>query len=127
MSTTQQPPPQNETKPTSRPGVLSLVIKDRNALYTAYMPFLKGGGLFIPSNKPYRLGDEVFMLLSLMDSKEKIPVAGHVVWVTPQDAPRGRAPGIGIQFSTKDADTARTKIETLLIGQLQSDRPTHTM
>jgi type IV pilus assembly protein PilZ len=103
------------------------VIKDRNALYTAYMPFLKGGGLFIPSNKPYCLGDEVFMLLTLLDSKEKIPVAGHVVWITPQDAPRGRAPGIGIQFSAKDADTARTKIETLLIGQLQSDRPTHTM
>ncbi len=111
----------------ARPGVLSLVIKDRNALYTAYMPFLKGGGLFIPSNRPYKLGDEIFMLLTLMDSKEKIPVAGHVVWVTPEGASRGRAAGIGIQFSAKDAEVARTKIETLLIGQLQSDRPTHTM
>ncbi len=111
----------------ARPGVLSLVIKDRNALYTAYMPFLKGGGLFIPSSKPYKLGDEVFMLLTLMDSKEKIPVAGHVVWITPQNAPGGHASGIGIQFSAKDSEVARTKIETLLIGQLQSDRPTHTM
>ncbi len=111
----------------ARPGVLSLVIKDRNALYTAYMPFLKGGGLFIPSNKPYKLGDEVFMLLTLIDSKEKIPVAGHVVWITPQNAPGSHAAGIGIQFSAKDSEVARTKIETLLIGQLQSDRPTHTM
>ena len=118
---------QDQLKALARPGVLSLVIKDRNALYTAYMPFLKGGGLFIPSNKPYKLGDEVFMLLTLIDSKEKVPVAGHVVWVTPQNAPGGRAPGIGIQFSAKDAEVARTKIETLLIGQLQSDRPTHTM
>ncbi|HUW97479.1 MAG TPA: PilZ domain-containing protein [Acidiferrobacter sp.] len=120
-------PTSNTLKSVARPGVLSLVIKDRNALYTAYMPFLKGGGLFIPSNKPYELGDEIFMLLTLMDSKEKIPVAGHVVWITPQGAPHGRAPGIGIQFSAKDSDTARNKIETLLIGQLQSDRPTHTM
>ncbi|MHB1565885.1 MAG: PilZ domain-containing protein [Acidiferrobacter sp.] len=114
-------------KGSARPGVLSLVIKDRNALYAAYMPFLKGGGLFIPSNKSYRIGNEVFMLLTLMDSKEKIPVAGHVVWVTPQDAPRGQAPGIGIQFSAKDSGVARSRIEALLVGQLQSDRATHTM
>lgn len=126
MSTAELPL-NNNAKGPARPGVLSLVIKDRNALYTAYMPFLKGGGLFIPSNKSYRLGDEVFMLLTLIDSKEKIPVAGHVVWITPQDAPRGRAPGIGIQFSAKDADVARNKIEALLLGQLQSDRATHTM
>ena len=67
----------------ARPGVLSLTIKDKNALYAAYMPFVKGGGIFVPSNRPYKLGEEVFMLLTLMDSKEKIPVAGHVVWVTP--------------------------------------------
>ncbi len=131
METSEQPEDLNEgrgsAKMPARPGVLSLVIKDRNALYAAYMPFLKGGGLFIPSNKPYRLGDEVFMLLTLMDSKEKIPVAGHVVWITPMGAPHGRAPGIGIQFSAKDSGTARTRIENLLIGQLQSDRPTHTM
>ena len=69
-----------------RPGVLSLTIKDKNALYAAYMPFLKGGGIFVPSSRTYKLGEEVFMLLSLMESKEKIPVAGHVVWITPKGA-----------------------------------------
>ena len=113
--------------PMARPGVLSLVIKDKSALYAAYMPFVRGGGLFIPSTKAYKLGDEVFMLLSLMENKEKIPVAGHVVWITPAGAQGGRAAGIGIQFSEKDSGTARTKIETLLAGQLQSDKPTHTM
>jgi len=111
----------------ARPGVLSLNIKDKSALYAAYMPYVKGGGIFIPSNKPYRLGDEVFLLLTLMDNKEKIPVAGHVVWVTPIGAQGGRAAGIGIQFSAKDSGTARNKIETLLAGHLHSDRPTHTM
>lgn len=113
--------------PLARPGVLSLTIKDKNALYAAYMPYVKGGGLFVPSNRRYKLGDEVFMLLTLLDSKEKIPVAGHVVWITPADAQGGRTAGIGIQFSEKDAGVARNKIETILAGSLASDRPTHTM
>jgi type IV pilus assembly protein PilZ len=111
----------------ARPGVLSLTIKDKNALYAAYMPYVKGGGIFVPSNRPYKLGDEVFMLLTLMDSKEKIPVAGHVVWVTPQGAQGSRTAGIGIQFSEKDSGVARNKIENILAGALSSDRPTHTM
>ena len=47
------------------------------------MPFIKNGGLFIPTNKKYNIGDEVFMLLTLMDETEKLPVAGKIVWVTP--------------------------------------------
>lgn len=111
----------------ARPGVLSLTIKDKNALYAAYMPFVKGGGIFVPSNRPYKLGEEVFMLLTLMDSKEKIPVAGHVVWVTPPGAQGSRTAGIGIQFSEKDSGIARNKIEGILAGALNSDRLTHTM
>ena len=113
--------------PPPRPGVLSLTIKDKNALYAAYMPFLKGGGMFIPSSRPYKIGEEVFMLLSLMESKEKIPVAGHVVWITPKGAQSGRTAGIGVQFSEKDSGLARNKIEAALGGALNSDRPTHTM
>lgn len=111
----------------ARPGVLSLSIKDKNALYAAYMPYVKGGGIFVPSNRPYKLGDEVFMLLTLMDNKEKIPVAGHVVWITPSGAQGSRTAGVGIQFSEKDSGVARNKIETILAGHLNSERPTHTM
>lgn len=110
-----------------RPTVLSLTIKDKSALYAAYMPFLKGGGLFIPSNKQYKLGEEVFMLLTLLEEKEKIPVAGHVVWLTPIGAQGNRAAGVGIQFSEKDSGVARSRIESLLGPALKSDRPTHTM
>ena len=120
-------PPKKPGPVSVRPGVLSLTIKDKNALYAAYMPFIKGGGIFVPSNKPYKLGDEVFMLLTLMDSKEKIPVAGTVAWITPQGAQGGRTAGIGIQFSEKDSGGARNKIETILAAALKSDRPTHTM
>jgi type IV pilus assembly protein PilZ len=45
----------------ARQGILSLTIKDKNALYAAYLQFVKNGGLFIPTTKGYQLGDEVFM------------------------------------------------------------------
>ncbi|TDY02893.1 PilZ domain-containing protein [Thiohalophilus thiocyanatoxydans] len=110
-----------------RQGILSLTIKDKSALYAAYMPFVKNGGLFIPTSKSYNLGDEVFMLLTLMEEKEKLPVAGKIVWITPKGSQGNRAAGIGVQFSEQDGGNARTKIETYLAGALKSDRQTHTM
>src|SRR5258708_7241474 len=83
----------------SKPGLLTLTIKDKSALYLAYMPFVTNGGLFIPTNSNYRIGDEVFMLLNLMGEDEKLPVAGKVIWVTPKSAQGKRTPRIGVQFS----------------------------
>ena len=111
----------------TKPGILTLTIKDKSALYLAYMPFVKNGGLFTPTNSTYRLGDEVFMLLSLMDEQEKLPVAGKIVWITPFGAQGNRAAGIGVQFSDQDDGSAQKKIETYLAGALAADRPTHTM
>ena len=110
-----------------RNGILSLTIKDKAVLYAAYMPFVKNGGLFIPTTRQYNIGDEVFMLLTLMDEKEKIPVAGRIIWVTPRGAQGNRASGIGVQFAAQDNGQARGKIEAYLAGALQSDKPTHTM
>jgi len=107
-------------------GILSPVMKDKAVLYAAYMPFLQGGGLFIPSTKSYKLGDDVFMLLALMDEPEKLPVAGKVVWITPKGAQGNRAAGIGVQFNDPD-NTVQRKIETYLAGSLESDRATYTM
>ena len=112
---------------TPRQGILSLTIKDKSALYAAYMPFVKGGGLFIPTKKTYRIGEEVFMLLTLMEETEKIPVAGKIIWVTPVGAQGNRAAGIGVQFSEQDEGAARNKIEGYLAGALQTEKPTHTM
>jgi type IV pilus assembly protein PilZ len=121
MATTPGMPPMRQG------GILSLTIKDKSSLYAAYMPFIKNGGLFIPTNKSYQLGDEVFMLLTLMDDPEKIPVAGRIVWVTPKGAQGNRVAGIGVQFSDQDNGAVRNKIESYLGGALQSDRQTHTM
>lgn len=110
-----------------RHGILSLTIKDKSVLYAAYMPFVKNGGLFIPTTKNYQLGDEVFILLSLMDEKEKIPVAGKIVWITPKGAQGNKAAGVGVQFNEQDDGEARTKIENYLAGMLDADKQTHTM
>lgn len=110
-----------------KPGVLSLAIKEKLALYAAYMPYVRGGGLFIPTNKSFKIGEEVFMLLSLIDDPLKLKVVGHVVWVTPT-AQAGRPQGVGVQFSEKDGGLeAKNKIESLLGSALKSPRATHTM
>lgn len=104
-----------------------MTIRDKASLYSAYMPFIKNGGIFVPTNKTYQVGEEVFMLLSLMDENEKLPVAGRVVWITPKGASGNRLAGIGVQFSDQDGGAVRNKIETYLAGALKSDRPTYTM
>ena len=112
----------------ARNGILSLTIKDKAVLYAAYMPFVKNGGMFIPTGKSYKLGDEVFMLLTLMDDPNRIAVQGKVAWITPPGIQGARAQGIGVQFTKDDTGRgAKRRIEGILGALLASSRPTHTM
>lgn len=112
----------------ARHGILSLAVKDKASLYNAYMPYLKHGGIFVPTPKRYFLGDEVFLLLTLPESSERLPVAGRVVWVTPAGAQGNRPAGIGVQFSDgAEGESVKGKVEALLAGTLGSERATHTM
>lgn len=112
----------------ARQGILSLAIKDKGGLYNAYMPFVKGGGIFVPTTRRYGVGDEVFILLTLLDDKERLPVAGKVVWITPPGAQGNRTAGIGVQFNdSAEGEQVRGKIETHLAGMMGGDRPSHTM
>ena len=114
--------------PLARPSVLSLNIKEKAALYAAYMPYLKHGGIFVPTSKPYNLGDDVYLLLSLMDDPTKFPVAGKVAWITPGGAHNNKAQGIGVHFANDDGGAvARRRIEDLLGAALKSSRTTHTL
>ena len=109
-------------------GILSLSIKDRQGLYAAYMPFVQGGGLFVQSTKRFALGDEVFLLLTLLDLEERLPIPGKVVWITPAGSQGNRKAGIGVQFAdTPDGAHARTVIESHLAILLKSEKRTHTM
>jgi type IV pilus assembly protein PilZ len=111
-----------------RPGVFTLVIRSKSALYAAWMPLLKGGGIFLPSSKAHALGEEVLILLSLLDDPNKIPLQGHIAWINPAHSAGNRPQGIGVQLN--DGEVARElkkKVEGLLAGALQSSRPTHTI
>jgi type IV pilus assembly protein PilZ len=111
-----------------RGGVLSLNIRERTALYAAYIPWVDGGGIFIPTTRPYKLGDEVFMLLTLMDDPNRVAVQGKVVWITPAGIQGARAQGVGVQFTRDDTGrAAKSRIEAILGGLMASSRPTHTM
>lgn len=111
----------------ARPSVLSLSIKEKAALYAAYMPYLKHGGIFVPTTKPYQLGDDVYLILTLLDDPTRIPVAGKVVWMSPS-AGGNKTPGIGVHFPADESGiSARKRIEDALGAALKSNRQTHTL
>lgn len=111
-----------------RPSVLSLAIKEKAALYAAYMPFLKHGGIFVPTNKPYKIGDEIYLILALMDDGNKYPIAGTVAWITPAGAANNKAQGIGVHFPADESgQRAKGRIEEILGAALRSSRATHTL
>lgn len=121
----QQTPP-SEKPSAARPSVLSLVIKEKDALYAAYMPFLKNGGIFVPTSKSYQLGDDIYLILSLLDDQNKYPLAGKVAWVTPFTA--SKTQGIGVHFSNDESGVRiRQRIEELLGSAMHSMRVTSTL
>lgn len=116
------------TAQVARPSVLSLPIKEKAALYAAYMPFLSNGGIFVPTSKQYKLGDEIYLILTLLDDPTKYPIAGKVVWLTPAGAANNKAQGIGVHFSADEGgQRVKARIEELLGAAVRSSRATHTL
>ena len=112
----------------ARPTVLSLAIKEKAALYAAYMPFLKYGGMFVPTVKQHKIGDEIYLILALMDDPNKYPIAGKVAWITPAGANNNKAQGIGVHFPDDETGhRAKLRIEEILGAALRSSRATHTL
>ena len=106
--------------------LLSVDIEDASVLWAAYMPFIANGGLFIPTPRPFRLGDEVFVLLGLPGTGAKIPLAGKVVWITPEGALGGKSQGIGVQFGDHD-DVVRQQISAGLADCPDVAHDTYTL
>jgi type IV pilus assembly protein PilZ len=118
----------NPSTVTARPSVLSLPIKEKAALYAAYMPFLANGGIFVPSTKPYKIGEEIYLILTLLTDPTKYPIAGKIAWVTPAGANNNKAQGIGVQFAADESGMrVKQRIEELLGAALGSTRATHTL
>ena len=112
----------------ARPSVVQLAIKEKAALYAAYIPLFAEGGVFIPTSRDYKLGDDVYVLMTLPDDSQRYPVAGKVAWITPARAAGSRTQGVGIQFPANDKSRLlKIKIEEILGAHLVSGRPTQTI
>lgn len=107
-------------------GILSLAIRDKAVLQAAHMPFIRNGGLFVPTADAYALGDEVFVLLTLPGDANRIPLAGKVVWITPPDCAGQRVAGIGIQFNEPD-HPLKAVVKDWLGDASPAERETHTL
>lgn len=112
----------------ARPSVVQLAIKEKAALYAAYIPLFSEGGMFVPTARDYKLGDDVYVLLTLPEDTQRYPVAGKVAWITPPKAAGNRTQGVGVRFpSDEKSRLLKIKIEEILGAHLASDRPTQTI
>ena len=112
----------------ARPSVVQLAIKEKAALYAAYIPLFSEGGMFIPTVRDYKLGDDVYVLLTLPEDPQRYPVAGKVAWITPPKAAGNRTQGVGVRFPADEKSRLlKIKIEEILGAHLASDRPTQTI
>ena len=111
-----------------RPSVIQLVFREKGALYAAYIPLLSDGGLFVPTGREYKLGEDLYLLLSLPDDPQRYPVAGKVAWITPINASGGRTQGVGVRFPADEKTRAlKVKIEEILGTSISSSKPTQTL
>lgn len=112
----------------SRPSVIQLVFREKGALYAAYIPIFKEGGLFVPTTREYKLGEDIYLLLSLPDDPQRFPVAGKVAWLTPANASGGRTQGVGVRFPNDEKSRQlKIKIEEVLGTSISSSKPTQTL
>jgi type IV pilus assembly protein PilZ len=112
----------------TRPSVIQLVFREKGALYAAYIPLLTDGGLFVPTAREYKLGEDIYLLLSLPDDPQRYPVAGKVAWITPSNASGGRTQGVGVRFPADEKTRGlKLKIEELLGTSISSSKPTQTL
>jgi type IV pilus assembly protein PilZ len=120
--------PGGSAGPNSRPSVIQLVFREKGALYAAYMPLLTDGGLFVPTTREYRLGEDIYLLLSLPDDPQRFPVAGKVAWITPPNTSGGRTQGVGVRFPNDEKSRQlKVKIEEILGTNISSSKPTQTI
>jgi len=99
--------------------VLNYTINDLLELSLSFMPFINGGGLFIPTQESFNLGDGIIVNLLLPGKKENIKIEGKVIWITPSNALHHVLPGIGIQFTGSNATSLSEQVQMFLDKSLE--------
>lgn len=107
----------------------TIVINDKRELYRSYMPFINGGGLFIQFNEeitPSKIspGQKIFIVFSMLENKQKIPIQGKVVWISKS----GIVKGFGVSFGDSPPMKAlKENIESNIVELSAKKEPTFTL
>lgn len=101
-----------------------IVINQLANLVSAFMPFIKNGGLFFVSRRNYQFGEILRVEITLPYGGGVIKEKVKVVWHTPITAQGQRMPGIGVQFL--DNGRLKHKIEELIVD-VADVSVTHTL
>jgi type IV pilus assembly protein PilZ len=107
-------------------GIIQANIPDKDTLYASYMPYVVGGGLFVPTKQPVKIGEEVFVLATLPDQSQKIPLTGKVVWIS-QKQNGIKLQGFGMQLTGEKGVYYKSEAEKLLVGIKSEGRTSYTM
>lgn len=109
-----------------RGGIIQVNIIDKDMLYQSYMPYVTGGGLFIPSKQSVKMGEEVFVLATLPEQSQKIPLTGKVIWISHKQ--NGiKLQGFGIQLTGEKGIFYKSEAEKILAGLKATGRNSYTM
>lgn len=96
-------------------NVIKLNYNDKNELANSYVKYFCNGGIFIRSNHEYDFGQELFLLISILNEDILLAVSGTVCWYSPKDIELGAYYQVGVQFNNdKVGNFARETIENLL-------------
>ena len=110
--------------------VLQLRLESKPVIYASYMSFLEYGGVFLPTDDKFDMGEEILLVLELvgLGKTEKIFIKTNVCWINANPSASGRPKGIGLAFGSDDSGLkAKTIFENILSGLLHNERPTYTL
>ena len=82
-----------------------------DAMFSEFSQNINEGGLFIETEQPLDLGEQVHLHFRLPGSPEPVKVTGRVAWI--DEGGSGEVPGMGIEFEDLD-DQARRQINDLV-------------
>ena len=110
--------------------ILQLRLESKPVIYASYMSFLEYGGVFLPTDDKFDMGEEILLVLELvgLGKTEKIFIKTNVCWINANPSASGRPKGIGLAFGSDESGLkAKTIFENILSGLLHNERPTYTL
>ncbi|WP_416190174.1 PilZ domain-containing protein [Neisseria sp. CCUG17229] len=111
----------------TQPKMLVLKLEEKHTLYNCYMPFFEYGGLFVPTDDAFSLGEDILLAVEIA-GHPKLYLPTKVAWINPARTSANRPKGIGLAFSShENCLQIQSIIEGELGSALHSDRATFTL